>query len=200
MVQLSHLCLTTGKTIALITRTLGSKVMSLLFNMLSRFVITFLPRSKRLLISWLQSPSVVIWEPQKIKSVTISTFSWSICHDVMEPNAMTLVFEYWILSQLFHSLSLSSRGLLPLERYHLHIWGCWCFSWQSWFQFVITLKKNKQTHNTVAYIILPIQPAFLMMYSAYLLDSFKVCDSVYFYGRNDLTKIVLLCKNQKVLD
>ena len=72
---LSDLYTTPGKTIALTIRTLGSKVMSLLFNMLSRFVITFLPRSKRLLISWLQSPSVVIWEPQKIKSVTISTFS-----------------------------------------------------------------------------------------------------------------------------
>ena len=156
MVQLSHLCLTTGKTIALITRTLGSKVMSLLFNMLFRFVITFLPRSKRLLISWLQSSSAVIWEPQKIKSVTISTFSWSICHDVMEPNAMILVFEYWILSQLFHSLSLSSRGLLPLEWYHLHIWGCWYFSWQSWFQLVITLKKKTNSqHSGIYYIANP---------------------------------------------
>ena len=66
--------------------------MSLLFNMLSRLVMTFLPRSKRLLISWLQSPSAVIWEPKKIKSVTVSTVSPSICHEVMGPDAMILVF------------------------------------------------------------------------------------------------------------
>ena len=74
-VQLSHPYMTTGKTIALTRRTLVGKVMSLLFNMLSRLVITFLPRSKRLLISWLQSPSAVILEPQKIKSDTVSTVS-----------------------------------------------------------------------------------------------------------------------------
>ena len=72
MVQLSHPYMTTGKTIALTRRTFVDKVMSLLFNMLSRFVIAFLPRSKRLLISWLQSPSAVILEPKKIKSATIS--------------------------------------------------------------------------------------------------------------------------------
>ena len=77
IVQLSHLYMTTGKTIALTRWTFVGKVMSLLFNMLSRFVITFLPRSKHLLISWLQSPSAVILEPQKIKSVTVSPF---ICH------------------------------------------------------------------------------------------------------------------------
>ena len=71
---------------------LAGKVMSLLFNMLSRVVIPFLPRSKRLLISWLQSPSAVILEPPKIKSVTISTVSPSICHEVMGPDAMILVF------------------------------------------------------------------------------------------------------------
>ena len=75
MVQLSHLYMTTGKTIALTIWTFVGKVMSLLFNMLSRFVIAFLLRSKRLLLSWLQSPSVVMLEPKKIKSVTISTFS-----------------------------------------------------------------------------------------------------------------------------
>ena len=69
-----------------------SKVMSLLFNMLSRLVITFLPRSMRLLISWLQSPSAVILEPKKIKSDTVSTVSPSICHEVMRPDAMILVF------------------------------------------------------------------------------------------------------------
>ena len=81
MVQLSHSNMTTGKTIALNTRTLVSKVMSLLFNILSRFAIAFLPRSKCLLISWLQSPSAVILEPKKIKSVTVSTSSSSLCQD-----------------------------------------------------------------------------------------------------------------------
>ena len=80
-VQLSHPYMTTGKTIALTRRTFVGKVMSLLFNMLSRLVITFLPRSKRLLISWLQSPSAVILEPQKIKSDTVSTVSPSISHE-----------------------------------------------------------------------------------------------------------------------
>ena len=74
--------MTTGKTIALTRQTFVDKVMSLLFNMLSRLVITFLPRSKRLLISWLQSPSAVILEPPKIKSVTISIVSPSICYDL----------------------------------------------------------------------------------------------------------------------
>ena len=91
-VQLSHPYMTTGKTIALTRRTFVGKVISLLFNMLSRLVIAFLPRSKRLLISWLQSPSAVILEPRKIKSDTVSTISPSICHEVMGPDAMILVF------------------------------------------------------------------------------------------------------------
>ena len=104
-VQLSHLYITTGKTTALTRWTFVGKVMSLLciylfiylflsllFNMLSRLVITFLPRSKNLLISWLQSPSAVIWEPKKIKSATVSTVSPSICHEVMGLDAMILVF------------------------------------------------------------------------------------------------------------
>ena len=81
-----------GKTIALIRRTFVGKVMSLLLNMLSRLVITFLPRSMRLLISWLQSPSVVILEPHKIKSAMVSTLSPSICYEMMGPNAMILAF------------------------------------------------------------------------------------------------------------
>ena len=84
--------MTTGKTIALTRRTFVGKVMSLLLNMLSRLVITFLPRSKSLLISWLQSPSAVILEPRKIKSATVSTVSPIICHEVMVPDAMILVF------------------------------------------------------------------------------------------------------------
>ena len=84
--------MTTGKTIALTRWTFVGKVMSLLFNMLSRLIITFLPKRKRLLISWLQSPSAVILEPRKIKSDTVSIVSPSICHEVMGPDAMILVF------------------------------------------------------------------------------------------------------------
>ena len=84
--------MTTGKTIALTRWTFVGKVMSLLFNILSRLVITLLPRSKRLLILWLQSPSAVIWEPQKIKSDAVSTVSPSISHEVMGPDAMIFIF------------------------------------------------------------------------------------------------------------
>ena len=92
IVQLSHPYMTTGKTIALARQTFVGKVMSPLFNMLSRLVITFLPRSKCLLISWLQSPSAVILELPKIKSVAVSIVSPSISHEVMGPDAMILVF------------------------------------------------------------------------------------------------------------
>ena len=139
IVQLSHPYMTTGKTIALTTQTFVGNVMSLLFNMLSRLVITFLPRSKRLLISWLQSPSAVILEPRKIKSATVSTLSPSICHEVMGPDAMILVF--WMLSfKPTCSLSsftfikrLFSYSLSAIGWCHLNIWGYWYFSWQSWF-------------------------------------------------------------------
>ena len=92
IVQLSHSYMTIGKAIALTRRTFVGKVMSLLFIMLSRLVITFLPRSKRLLILWLQSLSAVILEPPKIKSVAVSIVFPSICHEVMGPDAMILVF------------------------------------------------------------------------------------------------------------
>ena len=92
MVHLSQLYVTTGKTIALTIQTFVGRVMSLLFNTLSRLVITFLPRSNRLMISWLQSQSVVILEPKKRKSVTTSIFSPSICHAVTGLDAMILVF------------------------------------------------------------------------------------------------------------
>ena len=95
-VPLSHPFITTGKTIPLTRWTFVSKVMSLLYNMLSRLVITFLPRSKCFLISWLQPPSAVILDPPKIKSDTVSTVFPSICHEVMGPDAMILVF--WTLS------------------------------------------------------------------------------------------------------
>ena len=96
IVQPLHPNMNNGITIALTRRTFVDKVMSLLYNMLSRLVITFLPRSKRLLISWLQPPSAVILEPPNMKSATVSTFSPSICHEVMGPDAMILVF--WMLS------------------------------------------------------------------------------------------------------
>ena len=92
IVQLSHPYMTAGKTIALTKWTFVSKVMSLLFNMLSNLVIVFLPRSKHLLISWLQSPSAVILEPKNIKSVTVSIVSPFICHEVMGLDALILVF------------------------------------------------------------------------------------------------------------
>ena len=82
----------TGKTIALIRQTFVGKVMSLLFNMFSRFVIAFLPRIRHLFISWLQSPAAVILEPKKIKSLTVSVVSQSACYEVMRPDAMMLVF------------------------------------------------------------------------------------------------------------
>ena len=92
MVQLSHPYMTTGKTIVLTRRTFVGKVMSLLFNMLSKLVIAFLPRSKCLLISWLKSPSAVILETPKIKSDIVSTACPSISYEVMGPDAMILVF------------------------------------------------------------------------------------------------------------
>ena len=110
IVQLSHPYMTTGKTIALTRRTFVGKVMFLLFNMLSRLVITFLPRSKRLWISWLHSPSTVILEPKKIKSVTVSIVSPSICHEVMGLDTRIFV------SAFYSPLSPSSRGsLAPLH-------------------------------------------------------------------------------------
>ena len=118
IVQLSYSYITTGKTIALTRQTFVSKVMSLLFNMLSRLVIAFLPRSKHLLISWLQSQSAVILELKKMKSVTVSIVSPLICHEVMGLDAM--FFECWISSQLLHTpFSLSSRGSsVPLHVLH----------------------------------------------------------------------------------
>ena len=96
-VQLSHPYTTTGKTIALTRWIFAGKVMSLLLNMLSRLVITFLPRRKHLLISWLQSLSTVIFQPKKIKSATVSIVSPSICHEVMGLNAM--IFIFWMVSK-----------------------------------------------------------------------------------------------------
>ena len=149
--------MTTGKTIALTRRTFVSKVISLLLNMLSRLVITFLPRSKNLLISWLQSPSAVILEPRKIKSVIVSIVSPSICLEVMGPDAM--IFVFWMLSfkPTFYSLlSLSSRGSLVLLHFHLVS--------SAYLRLLIFLPT----------ILIPAcassSPAFLMMYSAFKLN------------------------------
>ena len=146
MAQLSWPHMTTRKTIALTICTFISKVFSyaLLFNMLFRFVIAFHPRSKHHLISWLQSPTTVILESKKMKSITVSTFSPSICHEVMGPDAMILVF--WMLSfkptyslssftffkRLFSSSSLSAFRVILSEVVDI-------FSQKSWFQYVIHL-------------------------------------------------------------
>ena len=136
IVQLSHPYMTTGKTIALTRWTFVGRVMSLLFNMLSRLVIVFLPRRKHLLISWLQSPSAVILEPKKMKSDTVSTVSPYISHEVMGPDAMILVF--WMLSFkptfllssfTFIKRFFSSSLLSAIGWCHLRIWGYWYFSW-----------------------------------------------------------------------
>ena len=140
--------------------------MSLLFNMLHRFAISFPSRSKCLWALWLYSPSTVTLEPKKIKSVPVSTFFPSICHEVMEPVAM--IFISWMLNSkpvFFHSLlSPSSRDyliplhFLPLGWCHLLIWGHWYFSPQSWFQLELhpswhfhemysAYKLNKQGDN-----------------------------------------------------
>ena len=121
MVQLSHPYMSTGKIIALTTWAIVGKVMSLLFDMLSRLVITLLPRSKHLLISWLQSPLAVILEPPKIKSATVSTVYPSIWHEVMGPDVMILVF--WMLS-FKPTFSLSSFTFIKRSHHFIaNRWG-----------------------------------------------------------------------------
>ena len=141
MVQVSYLYMTTGKTTALTIWTFVGKVMSLLFNPLLRFVTVFLPRSKHILISWLRSCSTVILEPKKIKFVTVYTFSLSICHEVMEPDAMILAF--WMLSfKPGFSLScftfikrlFTSVFLFPIKLLSSAYLTFWYFSRQSLFQ------------------------------------------------------------------
>ena len=136
--------MTIGKTIALARWTFVSKVTSLLFNTLSRLLTAFLPRSKRPLISWWQSPSTVIWEPKK-KNLSVSIFSRLLAIKWLDQMPWRSFFKFWVLSQLFHSpLSPSSRGFLillhflPLEWYHLHIWSYWYFlcSLDSSLQFI----------------------------------------------------------------
>ena len=147
--QLSHPHMTTGKTIALTRWTFVGKVIPLLFRMLSRLVIAFLPGNKSLLISWLQLLSAVILEPPQIKSLTVSIVSPSICHNLWDQMPWSSFSECWLLSQFFHSpISLSPRGTLVLLHFlpygwcHLCIRGYWYFSRQSWFQLVLNPVQN----------------------------------------------------------
>ena len=160
MVQLSHLYMTTGKTIALTIWTFVSKVISLLFNMLSRFVIAFLPKNKHLLISWLQSLSTVILEPKKIKSATISIFSPSTCHEVMELDAMIFIFWMLIFKPAFSFSSFTFNKRL----------------FSSSLLYAIRMVSHAYLRLLVfpPVILIPAcescSPAFCMMYSAYKLN------------------------------
>ena len=159
IVQLSHPYMTTGKIIALTRQTSVDKVMSLLFNMLSRLVITFLPISKCLLISWLQSPLAVILDPGKIKSATVSTVSPSICHEVMGLDAVILVF--WTLS-FKPTFALSSfifiNKLFGSSLFAIRVGSC------VYLRLLIFLPEILSP--ACAFSI----PEFLMMYSAYMLN------------------------------
>ena len=143
--------MTTGKTTALTRRTFDGKVMSLLFNILSRLIITFLPRSKHLLISWLQLSCAVILEPKKIKSVTVSIVSPSICHEVMGPD--TMIFVLWMLN-FKEAFSLSSFTFIkrlfgPLRFLPLVISSVYLllvFLLPSWFQLKSLLKHCNDWH------------------------------------------------------
>ena len=155
-VQLSHPYMTTGKTIALTRRTFVCKVMSLLFNMLSSLVITFLPRSKHILISWLQSLSAVILEPPKIKSDTVSTVSPSICHEVKGLDAMILVF--WMLSFKSNSSLSSSTSIKSL--FSSSSLSAIRVASSAYLSLLIFLLANLIPACASS------SPAFLMMYSA----------------------------------
>ena len=158
MVQLSHPYMTTGKTIPLTRRTFVGKVMSLLFNMLSRLIIAFLPKSKRLLISQLQSPSAVIWEPKKIKSFTVSIVSPSICHKVRGLDAM--IFDFWMLS---------FKPAFPLSSFIKRLFNS---SWLSAIRMVSSVYLRLLIFLPA--ILIPVcassSLAFQMMYSAYTLS------------------------------
>ena len=138
-----------------------SKVMSLLFNMLYRFFIPFLPRSKHLLVSWLQSQTAVILEPKKIKSVTVSSVSPSVCHEVLGPNAMILVF--WMLSfKLAFSLSsftfikrLFSSSLSAIRVVSSACLRLLIFLWQSWFQLVLSNSAFKWVYLSFSTLPFP---------------------------------------------
>ena len=164
MVQLSHPYMTTRKTTALTRWNFVSKLMFLLFNMLSRFVLDFLPRSKHLLISWLQSPSAVILETPKIKSATVSTLSPSICHEVMGLDAMIFVFcmlsikptfplsSFTFIKRFFSSSSLSAMSVVSSAYLSVLIFLL------AIFLQLVSLKLASSS------------PAFLLIYSAYKLN------------------------------
>ena len=160
MVQLSHQYTATGKTTALTRWMFVSKVLSLHFNKLSMFVMDFLPRTKHLLILWLRSPSAVIWEPKKIKSVTVSIVSPFICHEVMAPDAMILVF--WTLS-FKPTLSLSSFTFIKrgFSSSSLSIIKVMSSAYLRLLIFLMTI---------LIPACAPSSPVFLMMYSAYKLN------------------------------
>ena len=163
IVQLSHPYLTTGKTIALTRWTFVGKVMSMLFNRLSFLVIAFLPRSKHLLISGLQSQSAVILEPKKINSVTVSIVSPSICHEVMGPDAM--IFIFWMLS-FKQTLSLSSFTFIKR-----------LFSSSSLSAIKVVSSAYLSLLIFLLAILIPActssSPAFLLMYSACKLNNVR---------------------------
>ena len=152
-VQLSYPYLTTRKTIALTRWTFVGKIMSLLFNMLSRLVMTFLPRSKCLLISWLQSPCAVILEPPKIKSATVSTVSPSIFHEVMGPGAMILVF--WMLS-FKPTFSLSSFPFIKRLFSLPHRKTLWGYKFISFISHIYWRELDKHfkkySHHNLKYV------------------------------------------------
>ena len=160
MVQLSHTYLTTGKTIVLTRWTFVGKVMSLLFNKLSRLGITFLPRSKCCLISWMHSLSAVILEPPKIKSVIVSIISPSVCHEVMGPDAMILVF--WMLS---FKPTFSLFSFTFIKRFFSSLLSAINVVSPAYLRLLIFLPA----------ILIPAyassSPTFIMMYSAYNLKS-----------------------------
>ena len=155
-VQISFPYMTTGETIALTRWTFVGKVMSLLFNMLPRLVIAFLPRSKHLLISWLQSPSAVILEPPTIKSDTVSTVSPSICHEVMGPDAM--IFVFWLLSFkptfLLSSFTFIKRLFISSALSAIRVVSS---AYLRWLVFLLAILIPAYVSSS---------PAFLMMYSA----------------------------------
>ena len=169
MAHLSHPYMTTEKTIALTTQMFVGKVMPLLFNTLFRFVIAFLPRSKHLLISWLQLPSVVILEPKKRKSVTASTFSPSICHEVMGLDVMIVGFFFFLTLSVKPAFSLSSFTLIK-RLFRSSLLSAIRVVSSAYLRLLIFLLA----------ILIPASnspsPAFHMMYSAYKLN--KQGDSI----------------------
>ena len=155
--------MTTGKTIALIRQTFVGKVMSLLFNMLSTLVITFLPRSKCLLISWLQSPSAVILEPKKINSDTVSTVSSSISHEMMGPDAM--IFVFWMLS---------FKPYIPSKMYVSDF--CQSYTWQNYISVNFSFLLRSSIFTTC---VKPFSFLFLWAFCSHFQPIFQRC-IVYF--------------------